>query len=205
MRSSIIFDIRRGVRQGDVLSCLLFNSAIELVFKRWKSRNIGRGWQIHVNHENLTNLRFADDILVLARSCDELHDMVSTLMTELEVAGLKLNTKKSKILTNKLNICPPQCSKIIFINGKAFHVLKNYEYHRYLGKYVSCSRGRAEIEIKHRISAAWLSFHRFSHTLCNPNISIKKRLRLFQSPTPATEQVLELDRICSALFYFNLV
>ena len=42
----------------------------------------------------------ADDILILTRSCDELHNMVSTLMTELEVAGLTLNIKKNKILTS---------------------------------------------------------------------------------------------------------
>ena len=71
VRSSVTLDIQLGVRQGDVLSPLLFNSAIEFVFKRWKSRNTGRGWQIDANHENLINLRFADDILILANSCDE--------------------------------------------------------------------------------------------------------------------------------------
>ena len=102
-------------------------------------------------------------------------------MQELEITGLELNTKKTKILTNQHNLCPSESSKIMFVNSKCFHILKAHEYHRYLGKFVSCARGRAEIEIKHRISAAWYGFHKHSHTLCNSNISLKKRLRLFSS------------------------
>ena len=34
----LFFDIQRGVKQGDVLSAMFFNAAIEIVFRRWKER-----------------------------------------------------------------------------------------------------------------------------------------------------------------------
>ena len=62
------FSIDRGVRQGDVLSSLLFNAALELVFGRWKMKLGEHGWHINVSTENLTNTRYADDVLLYAKT-----------------------------------------------------------------------------------------------------------------------------------------
>ena len=51
------FPINRGVRQGDSLSPKLFIAVVEEVFKK-----VGISERIHVDGENLTNLRFADDV-----------------------------------------------------------------------------------------------------------------------------------------------
>ena len=51
------FPINRGVRQGDPLSSKSFTAVVEGVFKK---AGISKG--INVDGENLTNLRFADDV-----------------------------------------------------------------------------------------------------------------------------------------------
>ena len=51
------FPINRGVRKGDSLSPKLFTAVMEEVFKK---ADISEG--INVDGENLTNLRFADDV-----------------------------------------------------------------------------------------------------------------------------------------------
>ena len=38
VHGSLEFDIARGIRQGDVISSLLFNTILELMFKRFKLR-----------------------------------------------------------------------------------------------------------------------------------------------------------------------
>ena len=49
--------INRGVRKGDPLSPKLFTAVVEEVFKK-----VGISEGINVDGENLTNLRFADDV-----------------------------------------------------------------------------------------------------------------------------------------------
>ena len=51
------FLLHRGVGQGDPLSPKLFTAVMEKVFKK---ADISEG--INVDGENLTNLRFADDV-----------------------------------------------------------------------------------------------------------------------------------------------
>jgi hypothetical protein len=57
------FDIQRGVKQGDVLSAMLFNAGIEIVSRRWKARLVSEGFLLDVETERLTNVRYADDVL----------------------------------------------------------------------------------------------------------------------------------------------
>ena len=53
--------IKRGVRQGDTISPKLFTATPKSVFRRLNWENKG----VKVDGEFLTNLRFADDIIIL--------------------------------------------------------------------------------------------------------------------------------------------
>eukprot|EP00973_Karenia_brevis_P041157 5693657-Karenia_brevis.AAC.1 len=69
------FQMSRGVRQGDALSGFLFNITIEMAFRKWKMTLKEHGWQLDPHTERLTNLRFADDIMILGKSQAELQEM----------------------------------------------------------------------------------------------------------------------------------
>ena len=65
------FPIQRGVKQGDVISPLLFNAGLEHAMRKWKLRLQHCGFDLG-NGEILTNVRYADDLMLYAKHCDEL-------------------------------------------------------------------------------------------------------------------------------------
>ena len=73
---SDMFEIKKGTKQGDPLSSLLFNTvlqkALEEDIPRWQKKR-GRGICLGDNdHDCLTNMRFADDVLLFASSKEQL-------------------------------------------------------------------------------------------------------------------------------------
>ena len=52
---------------------------------------------ININGVRLSNLRFADDIILFAESEEKLKDMLEDLNNEGKRDGLKLNKKKTKV------------------------------------------------------------------------------------------------------------
>ena len=76
--TSKVFDVQRGVRQGDPLSALLFSAVMEWALQStvsdWQARSVGIDTG---GDRNLTNLRFADDMLLFATSKTELLQMIS--------------------------------------------------------------------------------------------------------------------------------
>ena len=81
------FDINRGVKQGDLLSPLLFICALEQIFRTldWSNRGI------LVGGERLSNLRFADDVVIIANNVRELTEMINEISKLGKQAGLDEN------------------------------------------------------------------------------------------------------------------
>ena len=53
---------------------------------------------IKIAWRNINNLRYADDISIMAESKEELKSLLMKLKEESEKAGLKLNIQKTKIM-----------------------------------------------------------------------------------------------------------
>ena len=74
---------------------MLFNAALEHVMRRWLARLPAKaGVKLDATSTNLTNLRYADDLLLFGKSLDEAVLMLELLQQELSAAGLTVNPKK---------------------------------------------------------------------------------------------------------------
>lgn len=61
---------------------------------------IWNGKGININGEFLNHLRFADDIVLMAASIEEIETMLLELNEESQKIGLRMNMSKTKIMTN---------------------------------------------------------------------------------------------------------
>jgi len=89
------FVTRRGVRQGCVLSPLLFNLYMAGISEALKIRKIGG---IEVGCERIWELAYADDLVLLARNKEAFEDMLGTFRLFLKERKLELNVDKSKVM-----------------------------------------------------------------------------------------------------------
>ena len=87
----------KGVRQGDTLLPVMFTAAVEELFKMMNIKA-----EININGVRLSNLRFADGIILFAESEEILKDMLEDLNNEGRRDGMKLNKKKTKIMCNEM-------------------------------------------------------------------------------------------------------
>ena len=89
------FHIGKGVYQGCILSPCLFNLYAEYIMRHAGLDEAQAG--IKVARRNINNLRYADDITLMAES----EELKSLLMKEQsEKVGLKLNIQKTKIMAS---------------------------------------------------------------------------------------------------------
>ena len=182
------FPIRRGVRQGDVLSPLLFNAGLEQTLRCWKHRLRNHGIKLdNGDEERLTNVRFADDLIIYAKSMPELVDALDILAEELQNVGLDLNAKKSKLFTTDRQVSGSEKPIHVEAAGEMIEVARAKETHKYLGASLPGDlRFRGKANLAHRLKCAWSKFHLFYASPTNKHVNIKLRLRLFDTVvTPA--------------------
>ncbi|CDO76071.1 hypothetical protein BN946_scf184814.g4 [Trametes cinnabarina] len=91
------YKVTRGVRQGDPLSCLLFNLAIEPLSAMIRKSNI-KGINIPNLREALKATLFADDTTTFLGEDDKYQDLQKVLDTWCGAAKARFNIKKTEII-----------------------------------------------------------------------------------------------------------
>ncbi len=137
---SDLFPVHVGLRQGYPLSPVLF-----IVFMDRISRSQGPEGVRFGDHTFLS-LLFADDVVLLAPSDQDLRKALGRFAAECEAAGMRINTSKSEamVISRKNVACPLQ------VGGE---FLPQVEEFTYLGVLFTSER-RMEWEIKRRIGEA---------------------------------------------------
>ena len=122
----------------------------------------------------LTNLRFADDVLLFATSMEQPQLMMNEFEQSTEKVGLKIHPEKTKILSNQ----SLSRRKEMVIDNIKVEMLTKEESTTYLGQMVTFQQ-QETIEIKNRIRAAWAAFYKHKHELISKSYFLHHRLRQF--------------------------
>ena len=94
------FQIGKGMDQGCILSPCLFTSYAE--YNTQNARlDVGQAG-IKISGRNINNFRHADDTTPMAESKEELKGLLMKVKEESEIAGLKLNIQKTKIMASMI-------------------------------------------------------------------------------------------------------
>lgn len=88
-------EIKKGARQGCVLSPLLYNIYAETIFKEALDEMIGG---IKINGKPINNLRYAGDTIIIASTANDLPQTMNALVQHSERYDLYINTSKTKIV-----------------------------------------------------------------------------------------------------------
>ena len=86
------FKIKKGARQGCVLSPNLFNLYTEKIFREVKDMK-----GVVIGGVNINNLRYADDTAMITENTDDLQELLEAVNKAGKPYGMEMNVKKNKI------------------------------------------------------------------------------------------------------------
>lgn len=162
------FISKQGVKQGCLLSPVLFSLYLNDLHD-----SLPGG--IQVGDTKVKVLMYADDIVLLAKSPEELQNMIDALYDYCNIWGLTVNLAKSKIIIFREG---SRISKSLnFSYGeKKIELVNEYKYLGVLLTYNLSYHKHLELKLataKTAINATWLSY------IFNPEISTANKLKIF--------------------------
>ena len=160
-------NIEKGVRQGCVLSPDLFSLYTQLALDELAELD-----GIKIGGRNVNNIRYADDMVLIADSEEKLQSLVTNLHDQCRMKGLRINRSKTEVMgVTKRNESLPVN---ITVEGVS---MKQVTKFRYLGSLVT-EDGKCDAEIKARIGMAKANFGKMRDLLTNLNLNIRLRERM---------------------------
>ena len=174
--SSRNFPIASGVRQKCVLSPRLFSAVLQWAMKNWRRDASLKGFDLGDGEPALLDLRFADDILLFAKSYVEAVSLLHDLVTALSQVGLILNATKTVVLTNEAQ--PPQHLQLP--SGERIAILEHNSGQKWLSCILTAQSSKLHhVDVKHHLQQASKAFFANRWILTDHQISIATRLKYF--------------------------
>ena len=163
-KTSAAFKNKTGLKQGDALSPLLFNIALQKIINKLKLTPAG----INIKEERINIMAYADDIILIGESELEIRELIIELEENAREIGLKINQDKTKyVILRKAKITGDK-KREIKINKYTFEKVDNFKY---LG--VITNENKKEFEIQERLKKANKTYFMLQNILKSKNIKIR--------------------------------
>ncbi|XP_050540945.1 uncharacterized protein LOC126905353 [Daktulosphaira vitifoliae] len=164
------FQTTTGLKQGDALSPILFNIVLEMavreVQEEYQGINCGR---------NLPVLAYADDVVILGESEQDIQKATELLIRSAKKRGLNINETKTKYMRIGRNKGQMRNAAGLQVGGYMFEEVDNFKY---LGTNLSSTNDNHE-EIKKRTISGNKYFYALSGLLGSKLLSKKSKERLY--------------------------
>ena len=164
------FEVKTGVRQGCLLSPFLFLLAIDWIMKMTTvQRTSGIQWTLWTQLEDLD---FADDLVLLSHSHQQMQDKTTELAAVSLQVGLNIHKGMTKVLRMNAASTDP-----VTLEGNA---LEEVETFTYLGSVIN-KRGGTDADVRARIGKARVAFLQLKNIWSSRVLSSRTKIRLFNS------------------------
>ena len=163
--------IEKGVKQGDMLSAILFCIALAYVIRQTEEQCSNSGYSI--GGQIISNLAYADDIALTGRDVGDLQNFVTALAANSKQIGLEICLKKTKCMTTAKD--QPRLN--ISIYGKPIEQVSEFVY---LGHKLSCMNN-SEVAVRHRIGLGWAAFGKQEKILKSTRVPIHVKTKIYLS------------------------
>lgn len=159
------FDVNVGVSQGSALSPLLFI----LVLNHLKC---------HLMNDSVWSLIFADDIVLVAKTAEELEAELEKWRETLESNGLRISRKKTEYMfIDLINAEIPGPRNTICLASEPLNMIDSFTY---LGSLIT-NDGKCDKTVDHRIQAGWLKYRSVTGVLCDKRMPVKLKGKIYNT------------------------
>ena len=190
------FEVEQGLRQGCVLSPLLFNiffaAVLNVVLQRFSEEPAILAELVHLKEPSTSmgpepamdyvrravwGMLYADDACIVSRSPQGLAKMMEVIVEVCRAFGLTVSAKK----TETMCMPPPRTPRTMVRIEAAGQIYKQVQSFTYLGGAVTETPDMS-VEIARRTSACWARIRRYSRELYGqPKVALSLKTRMVKA------------------------